>query len=142
MSTARDVMHTGAECVDENETLSSAAEMMRDLHVGAVPICGADRRLHGIITDRDIVVRCVAEGFDPTTMTAREMAQGTPIWVHIDDDSDEIVRVMVESGVRRVPVLENHQLVGMISEADLAVHLDEGQIAQFANDLYGAPPNS
>jgi len=142
MSTARDVMHTGAECVDENETLSSAAEMMRDLHVGAVPICGADRRLHGIITDRDIVVRCVAEGFDPTTMTAREMAQGTPIWVDIDDDSDEIVRVMVESGVRRVPVLENHQLVGMISEADLAVHLDEGQIARFANDLYGAPPNS
>jgi CBS domain-containing protein len=142
MSTARDVMHTGAECVDENESLATAAEMMRDLHVGALPICGADQRLHGIITDRDIVVRCVAEGFDPMTMTAREMAQGTPIWVDADDDTDEVLRVMTESGVRRVPVLEDHQLVGMISEADLAVHLDEPQVAQFANDIYGAPPNS
>jgi CBS domain-containing protein len=142
MSTARDVMHRGAECIDENETLATAAEMMRDLHVGALPICGADRRLHGIITDRDIVVRCVAEGFDPATMTAREMAQGTPIWVDIDDDADEVLRVMTESGVRRVPVLEDHQLVGVISESDLAVHLDEMQVAQFANDLYGAPPNN
>jgi CBS domain-containing protein len=142
MSTARDVMHPGAECVDENETLAAAAEMMRDLHVGALPICGADRRLHGIITDRDIVVRCVAEGFDPLTMTAREMAQGTPIWVDIDDDADDVLRVMTESGIRRVPVLQDRQLVGMISEADLAVHLDEDQMAQFANDLYGSPPNS
>ena len=142
MTTAREIMHPGVRCVDEDASLVEAARMMRDLDVGSLPICGKDDRLHGIITDRDIVVRCVAEGFDPTTMTAREMAQGTPIWVDIDDDSDEIVRVMVESGVRRVPVLENHQLVGMISEADLAVHLDEGQIAQFANDLYGAPPNS
>jgi CBS domain-containing protein len=142
MSTARDVMHTGAECVDENETLTAAAELMRDLHVGALPICGNDRRLHGIITDRDIVVRCVAEGLDPMTMTAREMAQGTPIWVDVDDDTDEVLRVMTESGVRRVPVLEEHQLVGVIAEADLAVHLDEDQVARFTNDLYGAPPNN
>src|SRR4051794_17410515 len=142
MSTAQDVMHTGAECIDENETLATAAEMMRDLHVGALPICGADGRLHGIITDRDIVVRCVAEGFDPVTMTAQEMAQGTPIWVDVDDDTDEVLRVMTESGVRRVPVMRERQLVGMISEADLAVHLDESQVAQFANDLYGSPPNS
>jgi CBS domain-containing protein len=142
MSTAQDVMHTGAECIDENETLATAAEMMRDIHVGALPICGADGRLHGIITDRDIVVRCVAEGFDPMTMTAREMAQGTPVWVNVDDDADEVLRVMTESGVRRVPVLRERQLVGIISEADLAVHLDESQVAQFANDLYGSPPNS
>ena len=142
MSTARDVMHTGAACIDENETLTAAAEMMRDMHVGALPICGTDRRLHGIITDRDIVVRCVAEGLDPAIMTAREMAQGTPIWVDVDDDADEVLRVMTESGVGRVPVLEQHQLVGVISEADLAVHLDENQVAQFANDLYGAPPNN
>ena len=112
MSTARDVMHTGAECIDENETLASAAEMMRDMHVGALPICGADKRLHGIITDRDIVVRCVAEGLDPMLITAREMAQGTPIWVDVEDDTDEVLRIMTESGVRRVPVMEQHQLVG------------------------------
>ena len=142
MSTARDVMHPGAECVDENETIAIAAEMMRDMHVGALPICGADRRLHGIITDRDIVVRCVAEGFDPLTMTAREMAQGTPIWVDIDDDTDDVLRVMTESGIRRVPVLEESRLVGMISEADLAVHLDDQRLKRFAETLYSGPPTN
>ena len=142
MSTARDVMHTGAECIDASETLATAAELMRDLHVGALPICGPDNRLQGIITDRDIVVKCVAEGHDPMTMTAREMAQGTPIWVDADDDAEEVVRIMAASGVRRVPVMEDHQLVGMISEADVALHLDEHQIRHFTAEIYGAPPNS
>jgi CBS domain-containing protein len=142
MSTARDVMHLGAECIDQNDTLATAGEMMRDLHVGALPICGPDNRLHGIITDRDIVVKCIAEGFDPQTMTAAEMAQGTPIWVDVDDDSDEVLRVMTESAVRRVPVMDNHQLVGMISEADLAVSLDDAHVKQFAASIYSAPPNS
>jgi CBS domain-containing protein len=142
MSTARDVMHTGAECIDENETLATAAELMRDLHVGALPICGADNRLHGIITDRDIVVRCLADGFDPQTMTAREMAQGTPIWVDVDDEADDVLRVMMESKIRRVPVMEESELVGMISEADLAINLDENRMKQFAASVYGAPPNS
>jgi CBS domain-containing protein len=75
MSTARDLMHAGAECIGESDTLEKAARMMRDLRVGALPICGNDDRLKGIITVRDIVVRCVAEGGDPRSMTAREMAQ-------------------------------------------------------------------
>jgi CBS domain-containing protein len=142
MSTARDVMHLGAECIDENETLATAAEMMRDLHVGALPICGPDNRLHGIITDRDIVVHCIAEGLNPQSVTAREMAQGTPIWVDVDDDTSEVLRVMTDSRIRRVPVMEDKQLVGMISEADLAVSLNDRQIKQFAEGLYSAPPNS
>ena len=70
------------------------------------------------------------------------MAQGTPIWVDVEDDTDEVLRVMTDSGVRRVPVMEDHQLVGMISEADLAVHLDEHQVAAVRRRIYGAPPNS
>jgi len=81
MTNARDVMHQGAECIGENDTLASAALKMRDLHAGALPICGQDDRLQGIITDRDIVVRCIALGQDPQTVTARDLAQGTPIWV-------------------------------------------------------------
>jgi CBS domain-containing protein len=142
MSTARDVMHLGADCIDQNETLATAAEMMRDLHVGALPICGPDNKLHGIITDRDIVVNCIAEGHDPQTMTAREMAQGTPIWVEVNDEADDVLRVMADSGVRRVPVMEDAQLVGMISEADLAVNLNEEQVKAFALSLYAAPPNN
>jgi CBS domain-containing protein len=142
MSTARDIMHLGVECVGEDETLAGAARKMRDLHVGALPICGADDRLHGIITDRDIVVRCVAGGQDPKSTTARELAQGTPIWVDVDADTDEVLQVMEEHKIRRLPVLESHRLVGMISEADLATHLSEQQVSEFAAEVYGAPPTS
>ena len=70
MTTARDIMHAGAECVGEHESLQRAAQLMRDLDVGALPICGDDNRLKGIVTDRDIVCRCVAEGYDPANTTA------------------------------------------------------------------------
>lgn len=142
MSTARDIMHQGAECVSENETLESAARMMRDLRVGALPICGNDDRLRGIITDRDIVVRCIAEGGDPRSMTAREMAQGTPIWVEASADQDEVLQLMQRNKIRRLPVMDNHRLVGMISEADLAVHLDEHRLHGFAEAIYSAQPTT
>ncbi|GAA4435467.1 CBS domain-containing protein [Phytohabitans houttuyneae] len=142
MSTARDIMHAGAECISEDETLANAARMMRDMRVGALPICGKDDRLHGIITDRDIVIRCIAEGGDPRKMTAREMAQGTPIWVDVDADQDEVLRLMESNKIRRLPVMEGQRIVGMISEADLAVHLDEHRLHHFAESIYSAQPTS
>lgn len=142
MSTARDVMHTGAECISEDETLAAAAIRMRDLNVGALPVCGADDRLHGIITDRDIVVRCIASGLDPIEMTAGDLARATLVWVDVNDSEDEVIRVMTESSVRRVPVMESSRLVGMISEADLAQHLDDHRLKQFAERIYTAPPTN
>ncbi|GAA4674631.1 CBS domain-containing protein [Phytohabitans rumicis] len=142
MSTAREIMHQGAECIGENDTLDKAARMMRDLQVGALPICGKDDRLHGIITDRDIVVKCIAAGGDPRSMTAREMAQGTPIWVDVKADEDEVLRLMTENKIRRLPVMDGHRLVGMISEADLAVHLDEHRLHAFAESIYSAQPTN
>ena len=76
MTTARDIMHTGAQCITEDQTLAEAAQMMRDLGVGSLPICGNDKKLHGIITDRDIVIKAVAEGLVLTTRTAGDLAQG------------------------------------------------------------------
>src|SRR5215211_1106899 len=125
MTTAREIMTGDAECTKTTDTLVDAAKKMRDLQVGALPICGNDDRLKGIITDRDIVVRCVAEGGDPRSMTAREMAQGTPIWVDVDADEDEVLRLMQSNKIRRLPVMQGQRIVGMISEADLATHLDE-----------------
>lgn len=142
MSKARDIMHRGAECIDESETLETAAQKMRQLHVGALPICGADDRLHGIITDRDIVVRVIAEGRDPRTTTAGSLARGTPVWVDAEADEGEVLRLMEEHKIRRVPVLEDMRLVGMISEADLATQLGIKKVAQFAEAVYSAPPNS
>ncbi|GLY68512.1 CBS domain-containing protein [Amycolatopsis taiwanensis] len=135
MTHARDIMHAGAKCIGEHETLENAARQMRDLGVGALPICGDDDRLHGIITDRDIVLKCVAAGKDPHTMTAGELAQGVPHLVNADAGIDDVLTVMEEHQVRRVPVLEGKRLVGMISEADLARHLPDATIGRFVEAI-------
>ncbi|WP_344217254.1 CBS domain-containing protein [Kribbella sancticallisti] len=120
MATARDLMTPGAECVGENETLVDAARKMRDLDVGALPICGEDNRLKGVLTDRDIVVRCLAEGGDPATARAGEFGQGKPVTIGADDSLEEALRTMSEHQVRRLPVIDGHELVGMLAQADVA----------------------
>lgn len=141
MAKARDIMHRGAECIGEDETLEMAARKMRDMRVGSLPICGNDQRLHGIVTDRDIVIRCIADGGDPRTTTTRELARGTPVWVDAQASEDEVLRLMEQHQIRRLPVIDNHRLVGMISEADLATHLGEHKVAQYTDRIYSAPPN-
>lgn len=131
MTTAREIMHVGATCIQESETLADAARRMGELGIGALPICGPDDRLHGIITDRDIVVKCVARGKDPKTMTAGMLEQGKPVTIDAGADSDEVLRAMEQHRIRRLPVVENHRLVGMISEADLARRLPEEQVGHF-----------
>lgn len=84
-------MHIGAECIGEHQTLQHAARRMRDLDVGALPICGDDDRLHGIITDRDIVTKCIANGADPATVTAGQLAQGTPVTVDSAAGAGEVM---------------------------------------------------
>ncbi|MFH0241008.1 CBS domain-containing protein [Streptomyces sp. HK10] len=132
MTTARDIMHTGAECVGEHETLDAAARRMRDLDVGALPICGDDDKLHGIITDRDIVVKCLAAGGDPTRTTAGELAQGRMFTVAADTDVGKVLDTMEKHQIRRVPIIdEEKRLVGMVSEADLARNLPEAEVGRF-----------
>jgi CBS domain-containing protein len=142
MARAREIMHPDPECIDENETLSAAARKMRDLHVGSLPICGADNQPRGIITDRDIVVRCIAADDDPRIITAGQLARGTPVWVDADSDVSEVLRLMAQHAIRRLPVLDGQRLVGMISEADLATHLGAHEVAEFAGTVYSAAPNS
>src|SRR6266498_2422769 len=136
---ARDIMHPGAECIGEDDTVATAAQKMRDLGVGSLPICGADDRLHGILTDRDIVVRCIAEGRDPAQLRAGELAQGTLFWVEATADVGEVLHQMEDHKVKRLPVIENHRLVGIISEADLARNLDEHRLAEFVEKVYATP---
>ncbi|NUT52051.1 MAG: CBS domain-containing protein [Saccharothrix sp.] len=135
MTTAREIMNSGVQCIKEDQNLRDAAQMMLRMNVGSLPICGADDKLHGIITDRDIVLRCVAEGRDPSTMIAGELA-GHLHWVDAEDDLSDVLRTMEENQIRRLPVIERHRLVGMVSEADLARHLDETQLAEFVERVY------
>jgi len=135
---ARDIMHPGAECIGENDSVATAAQRMRDLGVGSLPICGADDRLHGILTDRDIAVKCIAEGRDPAQVRAGELVEGTLFWVDANADIGEVLNQMEDHRVKRLPVIESHRLVGMISEADLARNLDEHRLAEFVEKVYAA----
>jgi CBS domain-containing protein len=125
MTKARDLMTAGAECVGENETLVDAARKMRDLDVGMLPICGEDNRLKGVLTDRDIVVRCLAEGGDPTSALAGQFGQGKPVTIGADDSIEEALATMTKHQIRRLPVIDGHDLVGMLAQADIAQALPE-----------------
>jgi len=137
--TARDIMTGSAECAGENDTLADAARKMRDLDVGALPICGEDNRLKGVVTDRDIVVKCIASGGDPTSAKVSELAEGKPVTIGADDSVDEALRTMKEHGVRRLPVIDGHDLVGMVSQADVAKNLSEGKVGDLVEAISAAP---
>ena len=142
MVTARDIMHTDVQGVRPSDTLAVAAAKMRDLHVGAMPILSAGGALQGIITDRDIVVRCVADGHDPQTTTTQQMMRAAPISVDASTDVAEVLMTMEQNKIRRVPVIEDERIVGIISEANVATQLGKGQVAHFATAVYSAPPNN
>lgn len=140
MATIREIMAPGAECVGEDEMLDVAAQKMLRLDVGAVPICGNDDRLKGIITDRDIVVKCIATGDDPRRMRAGQLAEGVPTTISGTDDPDSAMRKMAEHKVRRLPVLDdNKRLVGMVSQADVAKHLPQERVGDLVEAI-SAPP--
>ncbi|MET9251237.1 CBS domain-containing protein [Nonomuraea sp. NPDC003709] len=132
---ARDVMHEGVQCIGEHESLRVASQMMCDLGVGALPICGDDDRLKGIVTDRDIVVQCCAHGGDIDQTTAGELARGL-VWVDADASLEEALFKMEQNHVKRLPVIESHRLAGIISEADLAKELPDNKLAEFVHRVY------
>ncbi|KUJ68067.1 signal transduction protein [Streptomyces albus subsp. albus] len=139
---ARDMMTAGAHCVGAHQSLLDASRMMRDLQVGALPICGDDNRLKGMVTDRDIVIQCCAEGIDPATVQAGTLG-GEMHWVAADADASEALELMEAHRVKRLPVIDvqgGHRLVGMISEANLAKNLKDEQIAEFVSRVYATAP--
>lgn len=141
MTTARDIMTGGVECADARDTLVQAAKKLRDLGVGALPICGEDGKLAGMLTDRDIVVRCIAEDRDPHTTTAGDLAEGKPVTIGADDSIEETLRTMSQHAVRRLPVIDGHDLVGIVSQADVAKNMPEESVGQLVEAISGAPSN-
>ncbi|HWD81183.1 MAG TPA: CBS domain-containing protein [Kribbella sp.] len=134
VTTARDLMTPGAECVGEHETLAVAARKMRELDVGALPICGEDDRLKGMLTDRDIVVKCVADGGDPSKATAGAFGEGKPVTIGADDSVEEALQTMEKYQVRRLPVIDGHKLVGMLAQADV-VQAAPGRAGRTVSDI-------
>jgi CBS domain-containing protein len=141
MTTARDIMTSGVECARTTDTLVDAAKKMRDLDVGALPICGEDDRLKGVVTDRDIVVECLATGGDPTEVTVEQLATSEAVTIGADDSIEEALRTMTEHGVRRLPVIDGTELVGIVSQADVARNLPEDKIGALVEAISSAPAN-
>jgi CBS domain-containing protein len=139
--TARDVMTGDCECVGEDDTVLDAAKRLAELDVGAMPICGEDNRLKGMLTDRDIVVKVLAQGKDPASTKAGELGQGDARTVTIgaDDPIDEALGTMIDHKVRRLPVIDGHDCVGVISQADIATHLEDDKVAELVEAISAAP---
>ena len=135
-NTAREIMTGGVECIGEDETVLDAAKKMQSLDVGALPICGNDQRLKGMLTDRDVVVKVLAQGKDPASTKVSELAQGKPVTIGADDDLGELVRTMAQHQVKRLPVIDGQQLVGVVSESDVAQHASSDQVAQIVKGVY------
>jgi len=126
----KDVMTPNVECVRPDDTLQQAAKKMRDLDVGPLPVCGDNDRLVGMITDRDITVRAVAEGKDPKVTRVREVMTDEVIHVFEDQDVQEAIRTMQERQVRRLVVLNrDKRLVGIVSLGDLATQTGDREKA-------------
>ena len=136
--TARDVMTPDCQCVGENDTVLDAAKRLAELNVGSMPICGEDDRLKGMLTDRDIVVKVLAEGRDPAETTAGELGEGKPVTIGADDSISEALSTMAQNRVRRLPVIDGHDLVGIVSQADLARNIDEEQVGELVESISAA----
>jgi CBS domain-containing protein len=137
----REAMHQGCECIGENQTLLDAAKRMEERDIGAFPICGEDDRLKGMLTDRDIVVKAVARGKDPSATRCGEFAQGNMVWIRADASLEDALSLMRKQAVKRMPVVdENKRLCGIVTEADIATHAPEQKTGEFVEAIASAPP--
>jgi CBS domain-containing protein len=123
----RDTMTGNPHSIGASASVVDAARLMREKHIGSLPITD-DEQLVGMITDRDITTRVVAEAADPTMMSVGDVLSGDVISVEPDQDLDEALRLMARHQVRRLPVVEDGRLVGIVAQADIALREDEKKI--------------
>lgn len=117
----RDIMTRNVEVIHPDSVLQEAASKMKSLDVGSLPVCD-NRRLIGVVTDRDIAIRAVASGSDPTTTKVTEAMTPELIYCYEDEDVKEAAKLMERYQIRRLPILNREkQLVGIVSLGDLAV---------------------
>lgn len=136
--TCEDVMTVNPKCCEPGESVTRAAQIMKDEDVGPIPIVNNmnEKRLLGIVTDRDIAIQVVAAGRDPNSTLIDEVMTRRPVTCHKDDDVQGAMEAMSHHQVRRVPVVDNEdRLVGIIAQADLARQVDEQEIGEVVEDI-------
>ena len=139
MQTIDEVMTRNPLTVDETAPVSEAARMMRDSNIGDVLVTRSDGSVCGIVTDRDLALAVVAEGNDPASMVVRDVCNHTIESVASSDPVGKAVKVMSERAIRRLPVIDDGALVGIVSLGDLAIERDpQSALANISE----APPNN
>jgi CBS domain-containing protein len=131
----RDVMTSNPCSIDADKSVAYAAKMMRDQAVGLAPIVEGDK-LIGMLTDRDIAIRVVAEGRDPDQVNVAEVASRQLVTIDPQQDLDEALRIMAKHQVRRLPVVEEDgKLVGVVAQADIAREGDDSQTGELVEEI-------
>jgi CBS domain-containing protein len=142
MPTAREIMTADVTFCPEDETAADAARRMAEGDLGALPVCNADGRLTGVVTDRDLALKVIAGGRDPKNTRLTELVDGGEvITIGADDSAEEAIRTMKEHSVRRLPVIDGTDLVGMVSQADIARAMPDAQIGDLIDAISSAPAN-
>ena len=130
----REVMTSNPQCVSPGDSIQSAARIMRDCDTGAVPVVDNGRPV-GMLTDRDIVIKVLADGRDPSDVKAGDLGEGKPVTIGADDSVRETLATMERAQVRRLPVIDGHRLVGIISAADIARHLSARKSGKLLQEI-------
>ena len=140
----REIMTGTVVRINPEETVAVAARTLARYNIGMLPVCGGDGRLCGVVTDRDLVTRCIAAGKEPTRTTVREVMTSNVVAARQDMDTVAAAQLMGRQQIRRLPVLENGKLCGMVSLGDLALSREtEGEAAdaltQISSNLTSRP---
>lgn len=138
-STVRDVMTIDVQAVGRARSVADAARIMADNEIGDVIVLKDDGTLCGIVTDRDITLNTVAAGSDPNEQTVDEICSHSAVTVNLDSPTAEAAQLMRDHAVRRLPVTDGHDLVGIVSIGDLAVEMDRDSAL---GDISAAAPNN
>ena len=143
MTTARDIMTADPRVVPVDASVREVAGILADENIGAVVVCNDEKRLQGVITDRDLAVEVVARDRDPSSTRASELVDGREVvTIGADDSIDEAIRTMKDHAVRRLPVIDGTELVGMVSQADIARAADEKQVGALVEAISNASDNT
>lgn len=140
MTTAREIMTKDVEWVKFDATAAEAAKLMAKHDIGSIPVCTGDGKLKGMVTDRDLAVTVMAKGMDPTTTKLSEIVGKTEVvTIGADDSIKEALRTMKDKKVRRLPVIDGTEMVGIISQGDIATNMPDDMVGDLVEAISAAP---
>lgn len=143
MPTAREIMTANPQIVSVDEPIRRVAEVLASNDIGGVIVCNDDRRLQGMITDRDIAVEVVAAGKDPDSTRAGDLLTGREtVTIGADDSLHLAIETMKDHAVRRLPVIDGHEVIGIVSTADLAVNVSDDDVGDLLAAISSSPDNT